>query len=120
MAVHRQWALPFTVDAQDLQRPDVTGHVGGARGVHTQTLRGGAALHAAVSDVIDVFFREENKAGEKVMVIIHYLHKGIQYILCTHLCLWEELYFDILSDFYLWIMHFPCSPWGGSRVKGSS
>ena len=38
MAVHRQWALPFTVDAQDLQLPAVTGHVGGARGVHTQTL----------------------------------------------------------------------------------
>jgi hypothetical protein len=38
MAVHRQWALPFSVDAQDPQLPVVTGHVGGARGVHTQTL----------------------------------------------------------------------------------
>jgi hypothetical protein len=38
MAVHRQWALPFSVDAQDPQLPAVTGHVGGARGVHTQTL----------------------------------------------------------------------------------
>ena len=33
MAVHRQWALPFSVDAQDPQLPVVTGHVGGARGV---------------------------------------------------------------------------------------
>ena len=65
MAVHLQWALPLSVDAQVLQLPVVTGHVGGARGVHTQTLRGGAALGAAVSDVIDVFFSEENKAGEK-------------------------------------------------------
>ena len=38
MAVHRQWALPLSVDAQDPQLPVVTGHAGGARGVHTQTL----------------------------------------------------------------------------------
>ena len=49
MAVHRQWALPFSVDAQDPQLPAVTGHVGGARGVHTQTLWGAAALRATVS-----------------------------------------------------------------------
>ena len=64
MAVHRQWALAFSVDAQDPQLPVVTGHVGGARGVHTQTLRGVAALRATVSDVIAVFFREENKDRE--------------------------------------------------------
>ena len=76
MAVHRQWALPLSVDAQDAQLPAVTRHVGGARGVHTQTLRGGAALRAAVSDVI-VFFREENREREKVMVLINHFHKGI-------------------------------------------
>ena len=38
MTVHRQWALPFSVDTQDPQLPVVTGHVGGARGVHIQTL----------------------------------------------------------------------------------
>ena len=38
MAVHRQWALPFSVDAQNLQFLTVAGHVGGARGDHTQTL----------------------------------------------------------------------------------
>ena len=58
MAVHRQWALPFSVDAQDPQLPIVAGHVGGARSIHAQTLRGGAVLRAAVSSVL---FREENK-----------------------------------------------------------
>ena len=53
MAVHRQWALPFSVDAHDLE-------------------------------FIAVFCREENKDREKVMVLIHYLHKGIQDVLCTH------------------------------------
>ena len=38
MAVHRQWALPFSVDAQDPQLSVVTGHAGGARGVHMQIL----------------------------------------------------------------------------------
>ena len=38
MAVHRQWALPFSVDAQDPQLPIVAGHVGGARSIHAQTL----------------------------------------------------------------------------------
>ena len=38
MAVHRQWALPFSVDAQYLQLPVVTGLVGGARGVHMQSI----------------------------------------------------------------------------------
>ena len=38
MAVQRQWALPFSVDAQDPQLLAVTGHVGGARGVHMQTI----------------------------------------------------------------------------------
>ena len=80
MAVHRQRALPLSVDAQDAQLPAVTRHVGGARGVHTQTLRGGAALRAAVSDVIAVFIREENKDRGKLKVLIHYLHKGIQYV----------------------------------------
>ena len=60
LSVHRQWALPFYVDAQDPQLLAVTGHVGGARGVHMQTLRGGAA----VSKVIAVFCREENKKRE--------------------------------------------------------
>ena len=91
--------------------------MGGARGVHTQTLRGGAALRAAVSDVIDVFFSEENKDGEKVKVLIHYLPNGIQYVLCTHFCVLEELYFDILSNFYLLIMHFPCRPFDGQGLK---
>ena len=61
-----------------------------------QTIRGGAALRAAVSDVIAVFIREENKDREKVKVLIHYLQKGIQYVLCTH-CVLEELYFIFLS-----------------------
>ena len=38
MAVQRQWALPFSIDAQDPQLLAVTGHVGGARGVHMQTI----------------------------------------------------------------------------------
>ena len=38
MAVQRQWALPISVDAQDPQLLAVTGHVGGARGVHMQTI----------------------------------------------------------------------------------
>ena len=48
MAVHRQWALPFSIDAHDLE----------------------------FSNGIAVFCREENKDREKVMVLIHYLHKG--------------------------------------------
>ena len=56
----------LTVDNPQL--PVVKGHVGGARRVPTQTFRGGAALCAAVSNVIAVFFREENKDREKVMV----------------------------------------------------
>jgi hypothetical protein len=39
MAVQRHWALPFSVDPQDPQLLAVTGHVGGAKGVHIQTLR---------------------------------------------------------------------------------
>ena len=35
IAVERQWALPFSIDAQDPQLLAVTGHVGGARGVKT-------------------------------------------------------------------------------------
>ena len=50
MAV-RQWALPFSIDAQDPQLLAVTGHVGGARRVHIQT------LCAVVSKVIAVFCR---------------------------------------------------------------
>ena len=38
MAVQCQWALPFSVDAQDPQLLAVTGHVGEARGVHMQTI----------------------------------------------------------------------------------
>ena len=38
IAVERQWALPFSIDAQDPQLLAVTGHVGGARGVHMQTI----------------------------------------------------------------------------------
>ena len=94
MAVHRQWALPFSVDTQDVQLPVVTAHVGGARGVHTQTLRGGAALRAAVSDVI-VFFREENREREKVMFLINHFHKGIQDVLCTHLCIVRIIFSSI-------------------------
>ena len=37
-AVDRQWAVPMSTDAQDPQLPVVTGHVGGARRVHTLTL----------------------------------------------------------------------------------
>jgi hypothetical protein len=51
MTVHRQWALPFSVDTHDLQLPVVTGHVGGARGVHMQS------LCAVVYKVIAVFCR---------------------------------------------------------------
>ena len=38
MAVQRQWAPPFSVDAQEPQLLAVTGQVGGARGVHMQTI----------------------------------------------------------------------------------
>ena len=38
MAVRRQRALPFSVDAQNLQFLAVAGHVGGARCVYTQNL----------------------------------------------------------------------------------
>ena len=38
MAVLRQWALPFSVDAQNIQLLAATKHVGGARGVHTKNL----------------------------------------------------------------------------------
>ena len=38
IAANHQWALPFSVDAQDPQLPVVTGHVGGARSVHMQTI----------------------------------------------------------------------------------
>ena len=31
----------------------------------------------------------------------------------VHTCVLEELYFDILSNFYLLIMHFPCRPLDG-------
>jgi hypothetical protein len=57
MAVHRQWVLPFSVDTQDPQLLAVTGHVGGARGFHMQTIQGGAVLCAAVSKLIAVFCR---------------------------------------------------------------
>ena len=85
MAVHRQWALPFSVDAQDLQLLTVTGHVGGARGVHTQTLWGGAALCAVLSKGIAVFCR-----GRKIWVIFWY-------IICTkggnvYLYTWKKLF----------------------------
>ena len=30
-----------------------------------------------------------------------------------HTGLLEEVFFDILSNVFLFIMHFPCSPWGG-------
>ena len=50
-------ALPFSLDAQNSELPFVTGHVG----IHMQTLRGGAVLCAAVSNVITVFYREENE-----------------------------------------------------------
>ena len=59
IAIQRQWALPFSIDTQDPQLLAVTGHVGGARGVHMQTIRGGVALFAAVSKVIAVFCRGE-------------------------------------------------------------
>ena len=83
MAVHSQWALPFSVDAQDPQLPVVTGHVGGTKGIHMQSLRGGPALCVAVFKVIVVFCREKN--SEKVIALIHYFYKGIQYVHCTHL-----------------------------------
>ena len=57
MAVHHQWALPISMDSQILPLP---GHVGGARGVNTQTLRGGATLRAAVSKVTTVSCRDKN------------------------------------------------------------
>ena len=38
IAVQRQWAPPFSVDAQDPQLLAMTGQVGGARGVHMQTI----------------------------------------------------------------------------------
>ena len=57
MAVQHQWAIPFSVDAQDPQLLAVTGDVGGARGVHMQIIQGGAVLCAAVSKVIAVFYR---------------------------------------------------------------
>ena len=54
-----------------------TEHVGGARGIWMQTIRGGARLCAAVSNVIAVFCREENK--DRVRNCINSL------LLCTHL-----------------------------------
>ena len=84
MAVQRQWALPFSVDAQDPQLLAMTGQVGGARGVHMQTIWGGAALCAAVSKVIAFSWRE----GKKYF---------FQYIICTkgvnvHSNTWKELF----------------------------
>ena len=58
MAIHRQWALPFSVDTQDPQFPVGTGHVGGAKDVHMQTIQGGATLWNAISKVIAAFCRE--------------------------------------------------------------
>ena len=61
----------------------VTGHVGRARGVRMQTIRGGALLCA---NVIAVCCREENKDRELGIVLIHYYfvhtyHRGFR--LCT-------------------------------------
>ena len=36
--LHCQWALPFSMDGQNPQLLAVTGHMGGARFVYTQTL----------------------------------------------------------------------------------
>ena len=63
-------------------------------------------LCAAVSKVIAVFCREANKDRKKVIVLIHYLHKVIQYVI-VNTCVLEELYFDILSNLFLLIMPFP-------------
>ena len=35
----------------------------------------------------------------------------------VHTCVLEELYFDILSNFYLSIMHFACRPLDGQGLK---
>ena len=59
MAFYHQVPLPLSVDTQDLQLRILNGHVGGARGVHTQNLRGGYALRAAVFKGIALFCREE-------------------------------------------------------------
>ena len=64
MAVHRQGPLPFFV-AHDPQHLAVTGHVGGASGVHMQTLCGGTSLRAAVFKVTTVSCRDKNKQRER-------------------------------------------------------
>ena len=61
MTVHHQLPPPFSVDTQDPQLPVVTGHVGRARAVRMQTIRGGAVLCAAVSNVIAVFCRGKQR-----------------------------------------------------------
>jgi predicted CoA-binding protein len=70
--------------------------VGGARGVHMQTIRGGAALCAAVFKVIAVFCREENKDREKVILLFIFCTKGYRRYFVNP-CVLEELYFDTLS-----------------------
>ena len=57
MVIYHQLPTPVSVDTQDPQLPVVTGNVGTARAI----IRGGAVLLAAVSNVIAVFCREENK-----------------------------------------------------------
>ena len=61
LSVHGKGEYPLAVDTQDPQLLAVTGQVGGARGVHMQTIRGGAALCAAVSKVIAVFFKGKKR-----------------------------------------------------------
>ena len=58
MAVHCQWSLALSVDTEDPQLLVVTGHMGGARGVHMQTIQGGATLCAAISKGFAVFCKE--------------------------------------------------------------
>ena len=48
----------------------VTGHLGRARGVRLQTIRGGAVLCAAASNVISIFCREENKYREVIFILL--------------------------------------------------
>ena len=62
MAFHHQLPPPPPVDTQDPQLRVLTEHVGGASGVHMETLQGGSALGAAVSKGIAVFCKEEKQS----------------------------------------------------------
>ena len=101
MAVHHQLPPPLSVDTQDPQLHVLIGQAGGARGVHTQNLRGGSALRAAVSKGITVFCREEKQSNylNKTVLrrslqikntICNIDTEGFEYGLTTNSQFWRE------------------------------